>query len=170
MDTPFESIQHNSETPINFVLVNDEDSSEVWHEVFKDQIPKDDYAIKIRMGELCNDDIGVVYLQGSQYDVSIDFQDNVQVRVLGREMLQTENFAHDQVIKYQVHNFANIIYKVENSRLLINASSSSFEWFKLDDLRHFIIVGKDKVVDFIMYYGSEECISIKITTRGEENV
>lgn len=143
-------------------LVNDEDGPEIWHEAFYGQIPKDDYRIELAFGYLLDEDIGVVYLRGEKHDVKVDFDDNLHVRVLNRDMLDSDNFEQSQVTKYQADNFSNVVYQVEHSRLIKNISTTSFDIFKQTDQMHFVFIGRDLVVDVVVLrdYGEDAVVTI----------
>lgn len=104
----------------------------------------------------------MVYLRGEKHDVKVDFDDNFHVRVLNRDMLDSDNFEQSQVTKYQADNFANVVYQIENSRLIKNISATSFDIFKKTDQMHFVFIGRDLVVDVVVLrdYGEDAVVTI----------
>ena len=84
---------------------------EIWKEVFKNKIPKDQYEVLLESGEKTG---LIIKLSSENYKILIDFGIVLGFRVLDEGIILNDSSNFEQVQSLKKHGFDNIIYEVIN--------------------------------------------------------
>lgn len=122
---------------------------EHWKPVEDIVIPKDKYKAVFYFGHLIDYDIATIYLQGKNYRLRIESSD-IYYRVFDRSLINYSFFLNqEEVKKYALNDFEEVIYEVKDSNLLRDMEPDSIIFLHKDTQKHFIIVTDNLVFELI---------------------
>ena len=119
---------------------------EIWEEIYENAIPKGNYCTSIKNGEISGLNIE---LESSEYIVKIYFGAVSALRMLDEGILLKEIFCEDAVRTFKDKKFSNIIYKIKDGEFDKFVKSACNGLFDYLDLKHFILVTMNYVIEII---------------------
>ena len=125
---------------------------EIWKEIYKGDIPKDDYEIQL----MNSDEKGLlVNLIGKKYCVSIDFGHVRAIRMLDEGIVQEGIYSDDEIEKYKDNNFENVIYELEDGEFGKEIERMSAGFIDISDVRHYVLITQNFNIDIITEWEPE---------------
>jgi len=119
---------------------------EKWEEIFKNTIPKGDYCTVVKNGE----ESGLnIELECSDHLVKINFGAVSALRMFDEGILLNGVFDEKEVERFKGDKFSNVIYKLEKGEFGKFVKNASDELFDYLDLKHFIIITMNYVIEII---------------------
>lgn len=119
---------------------------EKWEEIYVNTIPVGKYETLIRNGE----GLGLlIKLESDEYIININFGVISAFRMLDEGIILEEIFDKNEISKYRKNNFSNTIYKIrggEFSNFIKNTSNVLYDYL---DLKHYLIVTMNYVIEII---------------------
>ncbi|WP_086312653.1 hypothetical protein A5821_000262 [Enterococcus sp. 7F3_DIV0205] len=124
---------------------------EKWINRFSDVIPYDayDYFVNIRSGEEAGLVVELEYKKDSTKKVIIDFGSTEAMRIVEEGLYLTGVFRDEEIGKYKEKKFESVIYEIEDGEFgnfIKNTSAGLYDHFQL---KHFIIVTANFVIEVI---------------------
>ncbi len=126
---------------------------EKWIEIFKDEIPRGNYSVKLINGE---EDGLVVELKDESNIISLDFGNVFAVRMLDEGIVQKNIYSENEVKKYKKDNFKNIIYQVENGLFAKKMSDIFCGLERIYDIKHYVIITQNYNIDILTEWEVEK--------------
>ena len=122
---------------------------EKWEEIIEKTIPSGKYQALVKNGE----ESGlIIELESNQHEVIITFGVVVALRMLDEGIVLTGIFDEHAIQKYKNDNFSKVIYKVQNGEFGNFMQQISDELFEYLELKHFIIITMNYVIEVISKY------------------
>lgn len=119
---------------------------EQWEEIYKSTIPVGKYETLVKNGE----ESGLfIKLESIEYVISISFGVVSAFRVLDEGMVLEGLFDEDEISKYKRNNFSNTIYKIQGGEFSNFIKKTSNELYDYLDLKHYIIITMNYVIEII---------------------
>ncbi len=117
-----------------------------WEEIYIGIIPIAKYQTIVKNGE----GSGLfIKLESNEYIANIDFGIVSAFRMLDEGIVLEELFDESEISKYKKNNFSNTIYKIENGEFGRFIKKISNELYDYLDLKHYIIVTMNFVIEII---------------------
>lgn len=113
-------------------------------EIYKGQIPNDDYQVLLSNGEEFG---AVINLKSKEYTVNIEFGNVSAIRMLDEGIILKDIFQFDSNIDH--NNFSNIIYKIHDNDFEKYVKEISNELFEELNLTNYLIVTMNYVIEVI---------------------
>ena len=93
---------------------------EKWKEIYKGNIPKDNYKVQVTNSE----ESGlIIELKGIKYQVTIKFGVVQAIRILDEGIVQDGVYSNKEIEQYRENHFENIIYKLTDGEFEIGRAS-----------------------------------------------
>lgn len=119
---------------------------ERWEEIYKNIIPVGKYNALVKNG----DEPGLfIKLESSEYIININFGIVSAFRMIDEGIVLEGIFNENQISKYKENNFSNTIYKIKNGQFGNFIGKTSNELYDYLDLKHYIIVTMNHVIEII---------------------
>lgn len=119
---------------------------EQWEEIYKNTIPAGKYQTLVKNGE----ETGlIIKLENNECIVNIIFGIVSAFRMLDEGILLAGIFDENEISKYKRTNFSNSIYKIQNGEFGNFIKQTSNELYDYLDLKHYIIVTMNYVIEVI---------------------
>ena len=119
---------------------------EIWKEVFKNKIPKDQYEVLLESGEKTG---LIINLSSKSYKILIDFGIILGVRVLDEGIILNDSSNFEQVQSLKKHGFDNIIYEVINGEFQGFIKQIGGNLCDYLELKHYIIITINYVIEIV---------------------
>ena len=119
---------------------------EIWKEVFKNKIPKDQYEVLLESGEKTG---LIIKLSSENYKILIDFGIVLGVRVLDEGIILNDSSNFEQVQSLKKHGFDNIIYEVINGEFQGFIKQIGGNLCDYLELKHYIIITINYVIEIV---------------------
>ena len=119
---------------------------EIWKEVFKNKIPKDQYEVLLESGEKTG---LIINLSSKSYKILIDFVIILGVRVLDEGIILNDSSNFEQVQSLKKHGFDNIIYEIINGEFLRFIKQIGGNLCDYVELKHYIIITINYVIEIV---------------------
>lgn len=119
-----------------------ETNSEFLIEIFKNQVPKDNYQTSVNLTDV---DFGEkIHLTGKNNELFIYWKVQFEVSCISRQL------DFHKLLKYgEISNFQNIIYEVKNSELVKDFEYRGFEDVGSSNLIHYLIISENLIVNVL---------------------
>ena len=119
---------------------------EIWKEVFKNKIPKDQYEVLLESGEKTG---LIIKLSSENYKILIDFGIVLGFRVLDEGIILNDSSNFEQVQSLKKHGFDNIIYEIINGEFLRFIKQIGGNLCDYVELKHYIIITINYVIEIV---------------------
>lgn len=119
---------------------------EKWQEVFIGKIPKELYQMQLINGEKQG---LTIELSNNHTCVVIKFGIVQAVRMLDEGIVQSNLYCDNEIKKYRVDNFQNVIYEVQEGEFGKQINQISNGYGELLDLKHYVVITSNYNVDII---------------------
>ncbi len=119
---------------------------EQWEEIYKSAIPVGKYQTLVKNGE----DTGlIIKLEDNEYIVNIDFGIVSAFRMLDEGIALEGIFDENEISKHKKNNFSNTIYKIQDGEFGKFIKKSSNELYNYLDLKHYVIITMNYIIEVI---------------------
>lgn len=125
---------------------------EQWQEVFKSQIPKDQYAVMLQHSESQG---LILNLQSQKYQVVIDFGVVSAFRVVDEGMILNDVAQDKTMLSYRETKFKNVIYRITGGDFSEYIRHIGGNLYDLLELKHYLVVSENYVFDVITAWEPE---------------
>lgn len=119
---------------------------EKWKEVFIDIIPQDIYETKIINGE---ENGLVVELISDKNHVFLIFGFIYALRILDEGIVQSNLYSENEIKKYKLENFKNIIYEVKDGEFERQIRKITDNYWEALNAKHYVIITQNFNIDII---------------------
>lgn len=124
---------------------------EIWKEVFKGIIPKDNYCTLLSN----SDENGlIIELKGKSNKITMTFGAVEAIRMLDEGIVQAELYSDDEIKKYKKNKFENVIYEAEEGEFKQKMKKVSLGFID-NDVKHYILITENYNIDIITYWEPE---------------
>lgn len=122
---------------------------ERWKKVFLDVIPHDDYDVALQNGE----EKGlIITLMSRKRTVELNFGMVSAIRMLDEGMIINDYFDEKISSEYEKEKFANTIYEISNGEFDDFIKKVSGDLYEYYNLKHYIIITLNFVIEIITAY------------------
>lgn len=128
---------------------------EKWIEVCKGRIPNDIYVVRLENGE---ENGLLIKLEGNKYEVLLSFGIIPAMRMIEEGTLLMEGVSGEEMDKYSVDHFPNVIYQIEDGEFGGQVEKMYGQLYKILKLNHYIIITLNYVIEII----SDEVPTIEV--------
>lgn len=125
---------------------------EQWQEVFKSQIPKDQYAVILQHSESQG---LILNLQSQKYQVVIDFGVVSAFRVVDEGMILNDAAQDKTMLNFRETKFKNVIYRITGGDFSEYIRRIGGNLYNLLELKHYLVVSENYVFDVITAWEPE---------------
>lgn len=119
---------------------------EEWEEVFKNQIPEDEYSIQ---SSFLEDGSLTIQLSGQTKIISIKFETVVAVRILEKEAAQKRLYSNSQIEEWKIEKVKNRIYQIKSGEFENCIDKVKIGYQNLENIKHYMLVEKQHYIEII---------------------
>lgn len=129
---------------------------EKWNEIFVGMIPQGIYQTQITSGEMNG---LLVNLESSEWNIRINFGVVLGYRVLDEGIVQDGIYSSEEINRYKVDNFKNVIYEILDGHFFKELDKVSMGYLSVLNARHFVIITQNYNIEIITDYEPQIDIS-----------
>ncbi len=119
---------------------------EKWKEIYKGNIPKDNYKVQVTNSE----ESGlIIELKGIKYQVTIKFGVVQAIRILDEGIVQDGVYSNKEIEQYRENHFENIIYKLTDGEFEKTIRKISAGITDFLETKHYVIISQNFNIDVI---------------------
>lgn len=129
---------------------------EKWYEVFKGVIPKDNYQVQLRIGEVSG---LTIELRSDTIQIVLSFGAVRAIRMLDEGLVQGQLYSQSEVQKFKKDGFKNVVYEVTDGEFKNQIRKISDGFVDALSAKHYVIITQNYNIDIVTEWTPEiRCI------------